>query len=130
VKGAGLKLRLPVFAGGIVAAFVAALVLFGLLLGPSRADLEAMALFLAITATASIAVGYVAARSGWMRRSPHVSWTLLAGFLLTGVLAFVNVFATARLMFVAGTTVSSAVTAHGLRTAAERGSGWPSCGAS
>lgn len=92
--------RLLYFAAGVVAAFLAALVLFDLLLDPSEADLRALALFLASTAAFSIAVGYVATRLRWMRGSPHVSWTLLASFLLTGALAFLNVFATARLMFV------------------------------
>lgn len=100
MSGRVWKRRLSLFAGGVIAAFAAALVLFDLLLHPSMSDLEAMTLFLAVTAGISIAAGYLAARSHWMRRSPHVSWTLLAGFLLTGALAFVNVFATARLMFV------------------------------
>ncbi len=93
------KRRLLLFTGGVVAAFAAALLLFDLLLSPSPNDLRALTLFLAATAGISIVVGYFAARTGWMRGSPHVSWTLLASFLLTGALAFMNVFATARLMF-------------------------------
>jgi signal transduction histidine kinase len=92
--------RLLLFAAGVLAAFLAALALFDLLLSPSPEDLRALVLFLASTAAISILVGYVAMRLGWMRGSPHVSWTLLASFLLTGALAFLNVFATARLMFV------------------------------
>lgn len=93
------KRRSALFAGGVATAFVVALVLFQTLLGPPRADLWAMALFMAATAGVSLVVGYAAARTGWMRRSPHVSWTLLGGFLLTGALTFLNVLATARLMF-------------------------------
>jgi signal transduction histidine kinase len=36
---------------------------------------------------------------GWISRSPHVSWTLLAGYALSSALTFLNVWVTARLMF-------------------------------
>lgn len=87
------------FAGGVVVAFALALFLFDVLLDPSPSDLRALTLYLAVSAGVSLVVGYTAARSGWMKGLPHVSWTLLASFLLTGALALANVFATARLMF-------------------------------
>ena len=80
-------------------AFALALLLFDVLLAPSPSDLRALTLYLATSATVSLVVGYAASRSGWMKGLPHVSWTLLASFLLTGALALAIVFATARLMF-------------------------------
>ena len=82
--------RLLLFAGGVVVAFALALLLFDVLLDPSPSDLRALTLYLAASAGVSLVVGYTASRSGWMKGLPHVSWTLLASFLLTGALAIAN----------------------------------------
>ena len=58
-----------------------------------------MALYLGITAAISLLAGVLAYRFGWVRRSPRLAWTLLAGYLLAAGLTFVNVLITARLMF-------------------------------
>ena len=75
------------------------LILFSLVFKPPRNEFEAMALYLGITAVISLLVGALAYRFGWMRRSPRLAWTLLAGYLLAAALTFVNVLITARLMF-------------------------------
>ena len=94
----GISLPL-LFAGGVALTVALALLIFYLLMRPPMSDLGAMAAFLTITAVVSIAAGYGAYRSGWITRSPHVSWTLLGGYALASVLTFVNVWVTARLMF-------------------------------
>jgi signal transduction histidine kinase len=94
------RMSLPLlFAGGVALTVALALLIFYLLMRPPMGDLGAMAAFLTITAVVSIAAGYGAYRSGWITRSPHVSWTLLGGYALASVLTFVNVWVTARLMF-------------------------------
>ena len=82
-----------------MAAVAAGLLVFALVMRPPQNDFVAMAGFLGITAFISIGVGIAASRLGWMRRSPKLAWTLMAGYLLAGVLTFLNVLVTARLMF-------------------------------
>jgi signal transduction histidine kinase len=91
--------NLLVFAAGTLLAVAGGLVAFSLVLRPPGNEFAAMALFLAVTAAISMVAGVLAYRLGWMRRSPRLAWTLLAGYLLAGALTFVNVLVTARLMF-------------------------------
>jgi signal transduction histidine kinase len=87
------------FIGGVVLVVLAALGLFFAIMNPPMRDLRAMALFLSITAVISMMAGYGFYRLGWIHRSPRLSWTLLAGYALSSLLTFLNVFVTARLMF-------------------------------
>ena len=98
-RGEASPLRLVVFVAGAVVAVAAGLLVFALVMRPPQNDFVAMAGFLGITAFISIGVGVAASRLGWMRRSPRLAWTLMAGYLLAGVLTFLNVLVTARLMF-------------------------------
>ncbi|MGH2544585.1 MAG: sensor histidine kinase [Ardenticatenaceae bacterium] len=87
------------FVGGVLLALVGALAVFTLLMRPPVNEFGLMATFLTITAVVSIVAGYGAYRLGWIRFSPHLSWTLLGGYALSSVLTFLNVFVTAQLMF-------------------------------
>jgi signal transduction histidine kinase len=87
------------FAGGVALTVALALAVFYVLMRPRMSEIGAMAAFLTITAVVSVAAGYGAYRTGWISRSPHVSWTLLGGYALSSVLTFINVWVTARLMF-------------------------------
>lgn len=87
------------FVGGVIITLIVALAVLSVLLRPPVGDLRLMALFLAITAGISVAAGYGAYRLGWIVRSPRISWVLLGGYILAGVLTFLNVWVTARLMF-------------------------------
>jgi len=89
-----------VFSGGVALTVGLALAIFYILMRPPMGEVGAMAAFLTITAVVSVAAGYGAYRTGWIGRSPHISWTLLAGYGLSSVLTFINVWVTARLMFV------------------------------
>jgi signal transduction histidine kinase len=94
------SLPLPLlFIGGVALTLALALWIFYLLMRPPMSDLGATASFLMITSVISAAAGYGAYRSGWINRSPRVSWTLLGGYALSSVLTFLNVWVTARLMF-------------------------------
>lgn len=95
-----MSMKLPVrFLAGVLITLALALGFFYLLMRPSMFDLQAMALFLAITAGVSVVAGYVAYRLGLIHRSPSLRWTLLGSWALAGALTFFNVWLTARLMF-------------------------------
>lgn len=87
------------FVAGVLLALVAAMSVFVWVLRPPSGELQAMALFLSITALISVVAGYGAYRLGWLSRSPRLSWTLLAGYGLATVLTFLNVGYSARRMF-------------------------------
>lgn len=91
--------RLAVFVGGTVAAVAVGLLVFSLVMRPPQNDVVAMTEFLGMTALISIGVGLLVVRLGWLRRSPRLAWTLMAGYLLAAGLTFLNVVVTARLMF-------------------------------
>ena len=84
---------------GVVLIIVLSLGIFKLLMAPARAEFGLMALFLAITAVVSSIVGYAAYRLGWLSLSPTLRWTLLAGYALSSILTFFNVWFSANLMF-------------------------------
>ena len=90
---------LPRYALGILIILIVSLGIFKVLMAPPLAELGLMALFLAITAVVSSAVGYGAYRFGWLTLSPTVRWTLLAGYVLSSLLTFFNVWFSARMMF-------------------------------
>jgi signal transduction histidine kinase len=87
------------YALSVLDVMFAALLAFWVLMRPPLNELGWMALYLSITAVLSIALGYIAYRTGWMNRAPSLRWALLGGYALSSVLTFVNVWMTARLMF-------------------------------
>jgi signal transduction histidine kinase len=87
------------FVAGVILALALAMLVFVWVLRPPSGELQAMALFLSITALISVIAGYGAYRLGWLSRSPRLSWTLLAGYGLATVLTFLNVGYSARRMF-------------------------------
>lgn len=92
--------RLPLrFVGGVLLALTLALAAFVWVMRPPSGELQAMALFLAITALISLLAGYAAYRLGWLSQSPRLGWTLLAGYALATVLTFLNVGYSAQRMF-------------------------------
>jgi signal transduction histidine kinase len=79
---------------------ILALVIFYLAMQPRGSDLQLMALFLTTTSVITLFVGYVAYRLGWISRAPSLRWALISTYLISSMLTFVNVWLTARLMFV------------------------------
>ena len=88
------------FAAGVVLAFGVGLALFALVMAPQAADLMLMIELTGITSLVSVLAVAAAYRLGWMVRSPGLRWTLAGGYLLAGLLVFLNVFVTASIMFV------------------------------
>jgi signal transduction histidine kinase len=100
-RAAQFRLPLPArFILGVVLIVAISLWVFYLLMQPPMKDLGLMAGFLSITAVVSIAASYGAYRLGWMYHSPTIRLTLLGGYLLSSILTFINVWLTARLMFI------------------------------
>ncbi|HCS40813.1 MAG TPA: hypothetical protein DIW44_14680 [Anaerolineaceae bacterium] len=87
------------FATTIAIVLLISLVFFYLLMRPTLGDLQHMALFLAITAVISIAIGYGAFRFNWLKSAPSLRWVLLGSYVIASLLTFLNVWLTARLMF-------------------------------
>lgn len=96
-KNSGLALR---FAAGVLLAMAVALGVFYLVMQPALSDLSLMIIFLTITSAVTLVAGYTAYRLGWMSRAPSLRWALLATYILSSLLTFLNVWLTARLMFV------------------------------
>ena len=93
---------LPVFLRyvlGVLLIVAVSLGIFNILMSPPLAMLGLMGIFLAITAIVSSLAGYAAYRLGWLTLSPTLRWTLLAGYALSSILTFFNVWFSANLMF-------------------------------
>lgn len=84
---------------GVIIVFLLSMVFFYIAMNPPMDEIGLMALYLSVTATLSIAAGYIAYRLGWIERSPTIAWTILGGYILSSVLTFLNVWLTAQLMF-------------------------------
>ena len=97
MKASNLSLR---FVAGVLLAMAVALSVFYLIMRPPVSDLVLMALFLTVTSAITLLAGYTAYRSGWISRAPSLRWALLATYVLSSLLTFLNVWLTARLMFV------------------------------
>jgi signal transduction histidine kinase len=76
------------------------LLIFVLTMQPALQDFQGMTLFLSATAIVSLALSFGAYRFGWLRRSPNLQWTLLSTYALSSGITFLNVWVTARLMFI------------------------------
>jgi signal transduction histidine kinase len=80
--------------------FLVALGAHAALASPSLRHLGLVALVLLASALLSLLVGHLAYRLSWLKRSPRILWTLLAGYAFVGVITLLGVLATALLMFI------------------------------
>ena len=92
--------RLLIYIFGILAMLLLTVVLIQVVMSPPLGDLIYLAGLLGITSLVSAAFGFISHRLGWWRRMPHISQTLILGYILAGGLALFNVWLTARLMFI------------------------------
>src|SRR5512142_552516 len=86
-------------AAGVALAYGVSLGLFYLFMGPAAQDLVLIVASMGATSLVSILAVFAAYRSGWILRSPRLAWTLAGGYVLAGLLVFINVYITARMMF-------------------------------
>jgi signal transduction histidine kinase len=94
-------LRLPLrFLTGVIFALAVTLLIFELMMQPGLAAFRDMTLFLSGTAILSLLIGYSVYQFGWINRSRRLHWTLLSSYILSSGLTFINVWVTARLMFI------------------------------
>lgn len=73
--------------------------LFFLLMQPPLKEMGLMTGLMGGTGLVSVIAAYLGYRSGWIGHSPRIRLTLAAGYSFAGLLAFLNVWITARLMF-------------------------------
>ncbi len=73
--------------------------LFYLTMNPPMSDFSAMMELMLLTTLLSLVLAFAAYRLGWFNRLPRLQWSLLAVYLLAGVLVFLNVWIIARMMF-------------------------------
>jgi signal transduction histidine kinase len=91
--------RLLIYIAGILAMLILTIILVQVLMSPPLGDLIYLIVLLGITSLVSAGFGFISHRLGWWRRFPHISQTLILGYILAGSLALFNVWLTARLMF-------------------------------
>jgi signal transduction histidine kinase len=84
---------------GILGALALTVTLVITFMHPPPEDLLSLALLFLFTGSASAAIGFAAHRLGAWRRLRSVSQTLTLGYLIAAALTFINVWITARLMF-------------------------------
>jgi signal transduction histidine kinase len=92
--------RLLIYIIGILAMLLLTVVLIQVVMTPPLSDLLYLVIYLGITSLISAAFGFISHRLGWWRLFPHLSQTLILGYILAGALALFNVWLTARLMFI------------------------------
>lgn len=92
--------RLLIYIIGILVMLLLTVVLIQVVMNPPLSDLIYLAVLLGITSLVSAAFGFISHRLGWWRRLPHISQTLILGYILAGGLALFNVWLTAKLMFI------------------------------
>ncbi len=92
--------RLLLYLLTLLAILVLTLALIYLVMNPPMGDLVSLAGLLAITGLVSAGVGFISHRMGWWRRLPSLAHSLVFSYLLAAGLTLVNVWITARLMFI------------------------------
>lgn len=84
---------------GALLVLLAGLGLFYLMMQPALQEMGLMTVLMGGSGLLSVVLAYLGYRSGWINHSPRIRWTLAAGYTFAGLLAFLNVWITARMMF-------------------------------
>jgi signal transduction histidine kinase len=84
----------------ILTVLLLTVVLIELIMDPPPGDLVNLAIYLSLTSLISALFGLVTYRLGWWRWLPRLSSALILGYILAGFLTLLNVWVTARLMFI------------------------------
>jgi len=92
--------RWAVYLLSILAALALTVALAFAFMHPPAEDLLLLALLFGLTGSASALIGFVSHRLGWWRRLRSLNQTLTLGYIVAAVLTLINVWITARLMFI------------------------------
>ncbi len=92
--------RLLTFVAGILAALALTVALVVVIMRPPLSDLMYLGLLFVITGGLSGIVGVISHRLGWWRRFSSLSQTLTVGYVVATALTLLNVWLTARMMFI------------------------------
>ena len=92
--------RWVVYLLSILAALALTVALAFAFMHPPAEDLLLLALLFGFTGSASALIGFVSHRLGWWRRLRSLNQTLTLGYIVAAVLTLINVWITARLMFI------------------------------
>lgn len=84
----------------ILAAIFVAIALIILILNPPMNDLVFLGTLLAITSAGSAVIGYLSHYFGWWHRFRSLTISLTMGYVLAALLTFLNIWVTARMMFI------------------------------
>lgn len=99
-EAAPIKTNLVIqFFLGALLVLLVGLGLFYLLMRPPLQDMGLMAALMGGSGLISVAAAYLGYRSGWIGRFARIRWMLAAGYIFAGILAFLNVWVTAWMMF-------------------------------
>lgn len=85
---------------GVALVLIITMMIFVISMNPPRSEVLAMLAFLGTTSLISVLSGYGAYRLGWFGRIPRLMLTLISGYVLSGLLTYLNVWFTAKLMFI------------------------------
>lgn len=89
---------IQVLVGGVLLALLVTVLVTNWLMNPPLSEIVTLVQTLAITSFLSLGVGFGLYRRGWTR-SPSLSLTLIATYIIAAILTWVNVWVMARLMF-------------------------------
>lgn len=92
--------RLAIFVIGIAAALALTVALVVAVMRPPPNDLAQLSLSFGISGSASALLGFLSHRLGWWRRMRSLAQTLTLGYVIAAGLTLLNVWLTARLMFI------------------------------
>ena len=76
------------FVASVLLPLAIGLGLFYLTMNPPMSDFSAMMELMLLTTLLSLVVAFAAYRLGWFNRLPRLQWSLLAVYVLAGVLVF------------------------------------------
>ena len=92
--------RLATYLLGIAAALTLTVALVVAVMRPPLTDLMSLGLLFALTGGGSAVIGFIAHQLGWWRRFRTLAQTLTLGYVVAAALTLLNVWLTARMMFI------------------------------
>ena len=92
--------RWGIYPIGVLAALTLTVALIMAVMKPPLDDLKLLTYYLVLTSIGSLVIGFVSHRLGWWQRLRSLTLTLTLGYAIAAGLTLLNVWLTARLMFI------------------------------